>query len=99
MMTLTSVVIKTQKVAVSSRKESSKSELFASGISVGDVSWPTSAQLPGRLAPVEGCCRAYASLSGFVGQASSGKTRQAQLVGQGWKRRTSLTLRDAFVGP
>ncbi|KAM1135441.1 hypothetical protein ACFX2J_044274 [Malus domestica] len=57
--------------------------LFASGISVEDVSWPTSAQLPGRLAPAEGCYRASASLSGFVGQGSSGKTYQAKLVGQG----------------
>ncbi|KAM1135447.1 hypothetical protein ACFX2J_044280 [Malus domestica] len=57
--------------------------MFASGISIGDVSWPTSAQLPGRLAPAEGCCRASASLSGFVGQGSSGKTYQAKLVGQG----------------
>ncbi|KAM1493281.1 hypothetical protein PS1_025446 [Malus domestica] len=53
--------------------------MFASGISVGDVSWRTSTQLPGRLAPVEGCCRASASLSGFVGQVSSGKTRRARL--------------------
>ncbi|KAM1400251.1 hypothetical protein FF2_027122 [Malus domestica] len=53
--------------------------MFASGISVGDVSWPTSTQLPGRLAPVEGCCRASASLSGFVGQVSSGKTLRARL--------------------
>ncbi|KAM1181702.1 hypothetical protein ACFX13_000284 [Malus domestica] len=53
--------------------------MFASGISVGDVSWPTSTQLPWRLAPVEGCCRASASLSGVVGQVSSGKTRRARL--------------------
>ncbi|KAM1052730.1 hypothetical protein ACFX2J_000316 [Malus domestica] len=51
--------------------------MFESGISIGDVSWPTSAQLPRRLAPVEGCCRASALLSGFVGQGSSG------FVGQG----------------
>ncbi|KAM1337651.1 hypothetical protein ACFX13_042567 [Malus domestica] len=42
---------------------------------------------PGGLAPVEGCCRASASLLGFVGQVSSGKslsgkTRRARLVGQ-----------------
>ena len=42
--------------------------MFASGTSVEDVSWPTSAQLPKRLAPVEGCCR-----------ASSGKSRRARL--------------------
>ncbi|KAM1985595.1 hypothetical protein ACFX16_013751 [Malus domestica] len=57
--------------------------MFASGISVGDVSWPTSTQLPGRLTPVEGCCRASASLSGFVGQVSSGKSCRASLFGQG----------------
>ncbi|KAM1784643.1 hypothetical protein ACFX12_037638 [Malus domestica] len=95
--------------------------MFASGISVGDVSWPTSAQLPRRLVLVEGCCRASASLSGFVGQGSSGfvgqgssgtafqarlvghclsgKARRALLIGQGWKRMTSLTLKGAFVGP
>ncbi|KAM1480860.1 hypothetical protein ACFX2I_027955 [Malus domestica] len=54
----------------------------------GMVSWPMSTQLPGRLAPVEGCCRASAFLSGFVGQVSSGKslsgkTLRARLVGQG----------------
>ncbi|KAM1818544.1 hypothetical protein ACFX11_000328 [Malus domestica] len=75
-----------------------KLELFASGISVGDVSWPTSAQLPRRLAPVEGCCRASALLSGFVRQGSSGRAYRARLVGQGWKRRTALTLKGAFVG-
>ncbi|KAM1427772.1 hypothetical protein ACFXTO_020273 [Malus domestica] len=57
--------------------------LFASEISVGDISWPTSTQLPGRLAPVEGCCRASASLLGFVGQVSSGKSCRARLFGQG----------------
>ncbi|KAM1754189.1 hypothetical protein ACFX12_006674 [Malus domestica] len=57
--------------------------MFASGISVRDVSWLTSAQLPGRLAPVEGCCRASASLSGFVGQGSSGKAYRARLVRHG----------------
>ncbi|KAM1794033.1 hypothetical protein ACFX11_034555 [Malus domestica] len=46
--------------------------MFASGISVGDVSWPTSAQLPRRLAPVEGCCRAL-----------SGKAYRARLVKHG----------------
>ncbi|KAM1264295.1 hypothetical protein ACFX2J_034120 [Malus domestica] len=45
--------------------------MFASEISVGDVSWPTSAQLPGRLAPVEGCCRALSS-----------KARRARLIEQ-----------------
>ncbi|KAM1097452.1 hypothetical protein ACFX19_015107 [Malus domestica] len=53
--------------------------MFVSGISVGDVSWPTSTQLLWRLAPVEGCCRASASLSGAVGQDSSGKTLRARL--------------------
>ncbi|KAM1181751.1 hypothetical protein TB1_000310 [Malus domestica] len=53
--------------------------MFESGISVGDVSWPTNAQLPRRLAPVEGCCRASALLSGFVGQGSSGTAYRARL--------------------
>ncbi|KAM2662866.1 hypothetical protein EV1_009499 [Malus domestica] len=57
--------------------------MFASGISVGDVSWSTSTQLPWRLAPVEGCCRASASLSGFVRQVSSGKSCRVRLFGQG----------------
>ncbi|KAM2989118.1 hypothetical protein FF2_003129 [Malus domestica] len=34
---------------------------------------------PWRLAPVEGCCRASASLSGVVGQDSLGKTLRARL--------------------
>ena len=54
-------------------------ERLCSGISVGDVSWPTSTQHPWRLAPVEGCCRASASLSDVVGQDSSGKARRARL--------------------
>ncbi|KAM2954146.1 hypothetical protein FF1_032466 [Malus domestica] len=58
--------------------------LYASGISVGDVSWPTSTQLPGRLAPVEGCCRGFCFTVGLcraslVGQDSSGKARRARL--------------------
>ncbi|KAM2560738.1 hypothetical protein TB1_011881 [Malus domestica] len=57
--------------------------MFASGISVGDVSWPTSAQLPGRLAPVEGYCRASASLSSFVEQGSLGKACRARLIRHG----------------
>ncbi|KAM1621376.1 hypothetical protein ACFXTN_018236 [Malus domestica] len=57
--------------------------MFASGISVGDVSWPTSTQLSWRLAPVEGSCLASALLSGFVGQVSSGKSCRARLFGQG----------------
>ncbi|RXH80753.1 hypothetical protein DVH24_004667 [Malus domestica] len=56
--------------------------MFVAGISAGDVSWPTSTQLPWRLAPVEGCCRASASFLGVVGQVSSGKSRRASLVGQ-----------------
>ncbi|KAM1281827.1 hypothetical protein ACFX2H_022254 [Malus domestica] len=61
----------------------SASTMFVAGISVGDVSWPMSTQLPWRLAPVEGCCRASALLSGVVGQVSSGKTLRARLFGQG----------------
>ncbi|KAM1624477.1 hypothetical protein ACFX2K_022654 [Malus domestica] len=57
----------------------SASTMFVAGISVGDVSWPMSTQLPWRLAPVEGCCRASALLSGVVGQVSSGKTLRARL--------------------
>ncbi|KAM0984917.1 hypothetical protein ACFX14_012389 [Malus domestica] len=53
--------------------------LFVAGISAGDVSWPTSTQLPWRLAPVEGCCRASASFLGVVEQDSSGKALRARL--------------------
>ncbi|KAM2376738.1 hypothetical protein ACFX1X_043442 [Malus domestica] len=57
--------------------------MFVAGISVGDVSWPTSTHLPWRLAPVEGCCLASASFLGVVWQVSSGKSRRARLFGQG----------------
>ncbi|KAM2964260.1 hypothetical protein FF2_022065 [Malus domestica] len=67
--------------------------MFASGISVGDVPWPTSTQLPWRLAPVEGCCRASASLSGVVGQVSSGKTLRARL-----KEKDSVNFERCLCG-
>ncbi|KAM1281552.1 hypothetical protein FF1_022288 [Malus domestica] len=73
--------------------------MFASGISVGDVSWPTSTQLPWRLAPVKGCCRASASLSGksrrasLVGQDSSGKARRARL-----KEKDSVNFERCLCG-
>ncbi|KAM2576517.1 hypothetical protein TB2_002281 [Malus domestica] len=56
--------------------------MFASGISVGNISWPTSTQLPRRLAPVEGCYRALsgkARRARLVRQGLSGKTHQARL--------------------
>ena len=50
--------------------------LFLAGISVGNASWPTSTQLPERLASVDAFCRASALLAGFVGQGLSGKAKK-----------------------
>ncbi|KAM2414250.1 hypothetical protein ACFX1X_000776 [Malus domestica] len=57
--------------------------MFLAGISVGDVPWPTSTELPERLTPVDAFCRASASLAGLSGQGLSGKACRAKLVGQG----------------
>ncbi|KAM1125938.1 hypothetical protein ACFX2B_040680 [Malus domestica] len=43
--------------------------MFVAGISVGNASWPTSTQLPDRLAPVDAFCRASALLAGLSGKA------------------------------
>ncbi|KAM2467998.1 hypothetical protein PS1_009742 [Malus domestica] len=70
-----------------------KALVLAPGIPVEDVSWPTSTQLPWRLAPVEGCCRTSASLSGVVGQVSSGKTLRARL-----KEKDSVNFERGLCG-
>ncbi|KAM1005299.1 hypothetical protein ACFX2C_005399 [Malus domestica] len=67
--------------APDSHESKREEKLFVAGISAGDVSWPTSTQLPWRLAPVEGCYRASASFLGvcrasLVGQDSSGKAER-----------------------
>ncbi|KAM1492388.1 hypothetical protein ACFX10_024323 [Malus domestica] len=57
-------------------------QLFVARIFAGDVSWPTSTQLPERLKPVDAFCRASASLAGLSGKALSswsGKSCRAKL--------------------
>ncbi|KAM1315721.1 hypothetical protein ACFX2F_019453 [Malus domestica] len=52
---------------------------FPSGMSPGRRAHNS----PGGWRRFEGCCRASASLSGIIGQVSSGKSRRARLFGQG----------------
>ncbi|KAM1305497.1 hypothetical protein ACFX2F_023028 [Malus domestica] len=57
-----------------------KHEAELTGISVGDVPWPTSTQLPERLAQLDAFCRASASLVGLSGKACRAKLKEKDIV-------------------
>ncbi|KAM1625293.1 hypothetical protein ACFXTN_012433 [Malus domestica] len=54
--------------------------MFVVGISVGDASCPTSTQLPERLAPVDGFCRAPALLAGLSSKACRASLKEKDRV-------------------
>ncbi|KAM0971541.1 hypothetical protein ACFX2I_019337 [Malus domestica] len=54
--------------------------MFVAGISVGNASWPTSTQLPERLAPVDAFCQASALLAGLSGKAYRARLKEKDRV-------------------
>ncbi|KAM1193208.1 hypothetical protein TB1_012869 [Malus domestica] len=54
--------------------------MFVVGISVGNASWPTSTQLPERLALADAFCQTSALLAGLSGKAYRARVKEKDRV-------------------